>query len=347
MRLRTTTLATAAALLLAVTAGCESAERSEGQADFPTRNITLQIPFPAGGPTDTEARIVASHAEDILGVSMIAENVEGAGGTVAWDRVPDFSTDGYEITLYNLPHIVSNPIVRDVRFDVDSFEWIAHIGRDPNAVIVRDDSEFETLDDLVEAAEADPGGVTVGMAGLWLAHHFTALGLQDQADIDLREQPFDGTAPAMQALMGGHVDVVISNVSDVVRTGEDVRAIGVAGEERSEFLPDTPTFIEQGFDWVLSSDRGIAAPAGTDEAALEVLREAFGEALESEELQQEFEAQGAAMHVLTDPDEIDAYVAEVEEIVRGILADIDHEAVDEALEGEELDEEDLEELDED
>lgn len=322
----------AAGLVLAL-AACDPAERAdgdgEGQADFPTRPITMQIPFPAGGPTDTEARIVGNYAEDELGTNIVAENVGGAGGTVAWDRVPDFETDGHEITLYNLPHIVANPKIRDVRFDVDSFDWIAHIGRDPNAVIVHEDSELESLEDLVAAAEEDPGGVTVGMAGLWLAHHFTSLGLQDRADIDLRDQPFDGTAPAMQALLGGHVDVVISNVSDVVRTGEDVRAIGVAAEERSEFLPDTPTFIEQGYDWVLSSDRGVAAPAGTDEGALEVLRDAFGAALENEELQAEFEEQGAAMHVLTDPDEIEAYIAEIDATIDEILADLDPEAIEE------------------
>lgn len=310
--------------LLLVLAAC-----GPGEDEFPSEPITMQIPFPAGGPTDTEARIVASHAEEILGVSIVAENVEGAGGTVAWDRVPDFATDGYEITLYNLPHIVANPKVRDVRFTLDSFDWIAHIGRDPNAVIVRQDSEFETLDDLIAAAEADPGGITVGLAGLWLAHHFTALNLQDAAGINLREQPFAGTAPGMTALLGGHVDVFVSNVSDVVRTGDDVRAIAVAAEERSPFLPDIPTFIEQGIDWVISSDRGVAAPAGTDPDALAVLQEAFAEALEDPELQATFEEVGAAMHILTTTEEIEAYISEVEEQIDRVLAGIDPDLVEE------------------
>lgn len=336
------TTALAALLTLLVVAACADAERSPADGDgspgegstegtsFPTRSIELQVPFPAGGPTDTEARIVARAAEEELGESIVIRNVGGAGGTVAFNNVPGFRTDGHQITMYNLPHIVSNPIVRDVQFSPDDFEWIAHGSQDPTAFFVRDESDIEDLDDLIERALERPDSVTVATAGMWLAHHLAVLSLEEQTDIELRVQPFEGSAPANQAVLGGHVDLISGNVSDVLRSGEkQFRVLAVAAEERSEFLPEAPTFKEEGYDILMSSDRGFAAPAGVDEDALAVLREAFAAALQSDGVQEELREVGSAPLVLTDPDEIQALVNETESTVERLLEGFEGAAEDE------------------
>lgn len=316
-----TTRATALVLLVALPLAACAAERSspEGASDFPARTMTLSVPFPAGGPTDTEARLVAQAAGEELGQSITVRNVEGAGGVVLWNQLPSMDTSGHELVMFNLPHILSNPIVTDTDFDSSSFEYLVIQSVDPTAFFVRQESPFQTLDDLMAEAEANPGGVTVGTAGNWLAHHLAIIQLQQESGREFTHQPFDGSAPAVQALLGGHVDVASGNVSDVVRSGEgQFRVLAVASEERSDFLPDAPTFTELGYDVIMSSDRGIAAPAGVGEEQLEILREAFGNVAADEELQEELRQVGSDPVVFVGS-EIDDLIAEREVVVRTLL----------------------------
>lgn len=309
------------ALLATLPATACATERSPSDAgnDFPERSLTLSVPFPAGGPTDTEARLVAKAAEAELGESITIRNVDGAGGTVLWNQVPDMDTSGHELVMFNLPHIVSNPIVQDTSFDSNSFEFLVLQSVDPTAFFVRKESPFQSLEDVITKAKESPGGVTVGTAGKWLAHHLAILALENEAGIDLTDQPFDGSAPEIQALLGGHVDVASGNVSDVLRSGQDqFRVLAVAGEERSEFLPEAPTFEELGYDVIMSSDRGIAAPTGVSEERLGVLREAFENAARSDELQEKLRDVGSAPTILVGT-EIDELVEEREGRARTLL----------------------------
>lgn len=292
-RIRTTALVCLGGLLITA-CGNGATEREQGAAEFPNKPVTLSVPFPAGGPTDTEARVVAKAAEKELDQSIVIKNVEGAGGSVLWNQVPGMATDGHELVMYNLPHIVSIPLVRDVDFDTESFAFIVNQSTDPTAFYVRKDSPIKSLDDLIDKAKQKPDGVTIGMAGKWLAHHLAVIAIEEQAGIKLKDQPFDGSDPEIQATLGGHVDVASGNVSDVVRSGkEKFRVLAVAGEERSEFLPDAPTFKEQGNDILMSSDRGLAAPSGIDKERLKVLRDAFGKAIKSPDVQEELRKVGA------------------------------------------------------
>jgi tripartite-type tricarboxylate transporter receptor subunit TctC len=290
------TRTTAVVLLAAlpVTACATERSASDSGGDFPEKSLTLSVPFPAGGPTDTEARLVAKAAEEELGESITIRNVDGAGGTVLWNEVPEMDTSGYELVMFNLPHIVSNPIVQETEFDASSFEFLVLQSVDPTAFFVRKESPFQSLEDVVSRAKQNPGSVTVGTAGNWLAHHLAILALENEASVDLTDQPFDGSAPEIQALLGGHVDVASGNVSDVLRSGADqFRVLAVASEKRSEFLPEAPTFKELGYDVIMSSDRGIAAPTGVSEERLAVLREAFENAARSDELQEKLREVGS------------------------------------------------------
>lgn len=318
--MKRTTRATLVVLLAALPVTACATERSPSEAtDFPERSLTLSVPFPAGGPTDTEARLVAQAAEEELGESITIRNVEGAGGVVLWNQVPDMDTSGHELVMFNLPHIVSNPIVRDTDFDVSSFEFLVLQSVDPTAFFVRQESPFQSLEDMISEAKESPGGVTVGTAGNWLAHHLAILALEQEASVDLTHQPFDGSTPAIQALLGGHVDVASGNVSDVLRSGEDqFRVLAVASEERSDFVPDAPTFTELGHDVLMSSDRGIAAPSGVSEERLQVLREAFENAARSDELKERLREVGSDPNVFVGT-EIDELIAEREGRVRELL----------------------------
>lgn len=288
------------------------------QADYPEDPITYVIPFDPGGESDITARFQEPHLEEILGVSVNITHRPGGGGAVAWSEFQnDAEPDGYEIIGVNIPHIIGQPIQReDAGFETDDWEIITFFHSTPNALIVPEDSPFETLDDLVEYARENPEAVTLGGSGTYSANHLGALRLEREADIDITYIPFTGTGPLPAAIEGGHVSGIFNYTMLGVQMEDRARVLAVAAEERVPALPDAPTFKEQGYDIVGGAYRGVAAPTGTPDEVIEVLEEAFAEA--NREIASEQEPLGFVMEYITG-DEVDEVMNMLREAYGPIL----------------------------
>lgn len=248
-------------------------------AQYPDRPITYVIPFNAGGESDITARLQQQHLEDILGVSVNITNRPGGGGALAWSEIQRTGRpDGYTIVGVNLPHIATQPMERaDTGYETENFEFIHWFQFTPNALLVREESPFQTLDELIAYAKENPGAVTIGGSGSNTANHIGVLQLEQLADIDLTYVPFSGTGAAVPALLGGHVSALMSYTPMAVQYSDQIRTLAIASEERVPFFPDAPTFTEQGIELVGGAYRGVAAPPGTPEDVIQTLTEAFEE----------------------------------------------------------------------
>lgn len=248
-------------------------------AEYPEQPITYIIPFDPGGESDVTARFQEPHLEEKLGVDVVVTHRPGGGGAVAWSEFQrSAEPDGYTIIGVNIPHIVAQPIQReDAGYETSDWEIITWFHFTPNALIVRKDSPFETLEDLITYAKENPQVVTVGGSGTFSANHLEMLRLEKEADIDLTYIPFTGTGPLPAALLGGHVSALMNYTMLGVQMSDEVRVLAVAAEERVKSLPDAPTFRELGYDIVGGAYRGVAAPKGTPPEIIERLAEVFGE----------------------------------------------------------------------
>ncbi|GAE28289.1 tricarboxylate transport protein TctC [Halalkalibacter wakoensis JCM 9140] len=286
-----------ACLTVFLLASCSNEATST--TEYPDKSIQLVVAFSPGAATDTQARIIAKYANKHLGQELVIVNKPGGGGQVGWNSFANTDPDGYTLAAYNLPHIITQPLVGQTNFDVDTFEPLVNWGGDPTVFAVKHDSEITTLDDLVAKAEQAPGSITVGNAGLYVGQHLATLLLEQSADIDLEDVPFQGAADAIASVLGGHTDVVAGNLSDIYRLGDEVIPLAIATEERHPFAPDIPTFSELGYpEVIMSTDRGIAARKDTPVEIIEKLEAAFMNILEDEEFLKEMEQAGADMLVM-------------------------------------------------
>ena len=248
-------------------------------AEYPEQPITYIIPFDPGGESDVTARFQERHLEEKLGVDVVVTHRPGGGGAVAWSEFQrNAQPDGYTIIGINIPHIVAQPVQRaDAGYETFDWEIITWFHFTPNALLVRNDSPFQTLDDLIQYAKENPQVVTIAGSGTFSANHLEMLRLEKEADIDLTYIPFTGTGPLPAAVLGGHVSAMMNYTMLGVQMSEEMRVLAVAAEERVPSLPDVPTFRELGYDIVGGAYRGVAAPEGTPPEIVERLAEVFGE----------------------------------------------------------------------
>lgn len=270
--------------------------------EYPSNPINVTVSYSAGGATDFQARIVTSKAETYLGVPMVIVNRPGAGGQVGWNYlVQNGKDDGYDIAAYNVPHFIAQSLMYDTHYNLDNLEPIANWGVDPAVLIVGKDSQFDTIDDLVEYARENPGRVTVSGAGLFVGHHIAALQLENAADIELKYLPTSGGVDALRFVQGGQVMAGFNNLSDAYRSQDRLKILGIADLERDEdFLPDVPTFQESGYDLDDSSVnfRGLMTRSGVSEEKLEILSEGAVEMFNDEEVKAKMKEGGSPMRVM-------------------------------------------------
>ncbi|RJX32888.1 MAG: tripartite tricarboxylate transporter substrate binding protein [Desulfarculus sp.] len=302
---------------LALLLGLGSA--GQAQAKYPDKPIELMVIFPAGGPTDTEIRILSKYAEKILGQSIAVINVPGAGGIVGWNTIDQRPKDGYFLTCINLPHILTFPMVQNTKFNYKSFEPLVLCSADPTVWAVRADSPFKTLQDVLDYAKKNPGKITVGTAGLYLAHHLAVLQVEKEKGLKFTTIPFKGSAKSMAALLGNKIMLLSDTLSDMLRLGDKVRVLAVAADKRVSLAPNLPTFKELGVKaYIPSSDRGVAAPAGVNPEALKVLVPAFQKAARLPEYQAEMKKAGYVLNVMT-PEQAKQAFAERSQRLRDLL----------------------------
>lgn len=276
-------------------------------ADYPDRPIGVAVSYGAGGATDFQARIVTMVAgnEDVLGQPIYIVNKPGAGGRVGWNWfATEAEADGYMLSAYNIPHFVAQSIKGGVQYSAASFEPIANWGADPAVVVVGKDSQFNTIQELVEFAKANPGKATLSGAGLFVGHHIAALQLEKATEAKFAYIPTKGGgAAAMKAVIAGDVVGGINNLSDAFRAREagNVKILAVADLERNaEFLPDVPTLMEAGYDVDNSSVnfRGLMVKKGTPQEIIDKLAAKVPEMFAHARVAKRMKAGGSPMKIM-------------------------------------------------
>jgi tripartite-type tricarboxylate transporter receptor subunit TctC len=257
-------------------------------AEYPEKPIELIVAFAPGGGTDVAARSIAIFMEKHLGdgASIAVINKPGAGGEIGWTELANAAPDGYTIGMINPPAFVALAVEGKASYTMDSFQTIGNIVLDPGILVVGKDSPYQSLADIIEASKAIPGALVVGTSGAaGSSEHIGILQLNRISGASFTPAFFGSTAPVRQALLGGHIPAATMNLSEalpLIRSG-DIRVMGVMMAERSPYLPDGPTFKEQGVDLVVIASRGLAAPAGMPPEIVEKLQNALKAAMEDPE----------------------------------------------------------------
>jgi len=307
--------------------GMTGAVLADGHANYPERPIMMMVSYGAGGATDFQARIVTMTAgnEDALGMPIAILNKPGAGGRVGWNWLAtQAEADGYTLGAYNIPHFIAQSIKGGVQYSADTFEPIANWGADPAVLVVGADSEFNTLQDVVDFTKANPGKLTTSGAGLFVGHHIAALQMEKAGEMKMAYIPTKGGgAAAMKAVIAGDVMAGINNLSDAFRAREagNVKILAVADLERNEFLPDVPTMMEAGLDVDNSSVnfRGVMVPKGTPQEIIDKLAATVPAMFENKRVAGKMKAGGSPMNIMT-RDEVLAMWAAREETLKELLA---------------------------
>jgi tripartite-type tricarboxylate transporter receptor subunit TctC len=260
-----------------------------------TRAVKIVVPVPPGGAGDILARQLAEQVGHAQGASVMTENRPGAGTVIGTESVARAAPDGNTLLL-NAPYILINPQLRKVNYDpLTSFEPICHLVSSPGVIVVNSASPYRTLADLIAAARAKPGELTLASVGPGTAQHIGFEMLKRAADVNLTYVPYAGGAPAINALLGGHVTAVFAEYAPLashLKAGT-LRAIATSARRRIEPLPDLPTVAESGYrDYEVDLWWGLFAPANTPKETLSLLARWFTDALRAPEIKVKLAAQG-------------------------------------------------------
>ena len=252
---------------------------------FPSRSLTLVVPFAPGGNVDVVARAIAPELSKILGQSVVVENKAGAGGSIGSTYVSRAEPDGYTLlvattnTIGVLPNMLKVP-----PYKVDSFQPVTLAAISPLVIVVRkDDKRFPDAKALFSSAKATPNTISVGHAGQGTSNHIAILRLEDVSHLSFNVIPYKGSAPGLTDLMGGQLDFVVDQITSskpFVDAGT-LRVLAVFSKERDPGLPDAPTLKEAtGIDLEVNTTSGILAPPGLPASTLQILNAAFKKALD-------------------------------------------------------------------
>ncbi|HEV7878510.1 tripartite tricarboxylate transporter substrate binding protein [Bradyrhizobium sp.] len=287
------TLGSAATAALAM---CGPLAPAQAQT-YPSRAITLVIPFAPGGSTSIVGRGIADKMSELLGEKVVVDNRPGAGGTVGTKAVARSDPDGYTLVLgYTGTLAIGPSLYKNAGYDPrKDFAPIGLIGNAPNSLVVHPSFPAKTIAELIAYAKANPGKVNFGSAGAGTVSHITGEYFAASAGIKLVHIPYKGTGPALTDLLGGHIPMAFAPIpaSHPNVTAGKLRALAVTSTTRSSLLPDVPTIAESvlpGFD--ASLYYGLAAPAGTPRPIIDKLNTALRDALASGEVKRQLTQDG-------------------------------------------------------
>jgi tripartite-type tricarboxylate transporter receptor subunit TctC len=261
-------------------------------AQFPTKPVTMIVPFAAGGPTDTVARSLGGAMQTVLKQTVLVENVAGAGGTIGVARVARAAPDGYTILLYHIGMSTVPALYRKLTFDpLKDFAYIGLVNEVPMTMIARANFPPNNFKEFLDYVKKNKDKVTYANAGLGAASHLCGLLFMSAIETDFTTVPYKGTAPAMNDILGGQVDFMCdqtTNTTPQIRAGK-VKAYGVTTAKRVPSLPDLPTLQEQGLKgFEVSVWHALYAPKGTPQPVIDTLVKALQAALKDPTLIQRF-----------------------------------------------------------
>jgi tripartite-type tricarboxylate transporter receptor subunit TctC len=277
--------------------GLATAALAHAQAAWPTKPVTLVVPFAAGGPTDVVARTLGASMSKSLGQTVVVENKLGAGGTVAANYVAKAAPDGYTFFIHHNGMATAPALYRKLAFDpLKDFEFVSQAVEVPMTLLARKDFPANTLPEMVAYIKANQSKINLANAGLGAVSQLCGMMFQRAIGVQLTEVPFQGTAPAMNALLGGQVDILCDQTTQTVpqiKAG-NVKLYGVTTRSRVKVLPTAPTLAEQGVkDFEVVVWHGIYAPKGTPKPILDRMNAAVRTALKDPDVVRRMDELGA------------------------------------------------------
>jgi len=294
-----------------------------GASDYPKGPITYVIPFNPGGQSDVEARLQQPYLEKILGVKIIVEYKPGAGGALAWTQFAKAKPDGYTVCGINIPHIILQPLSqKDAAFKTEDLKPLCIFESTPIGLAVKKGSKINTLKEFIDYAKANPGKITVGISGKLTGHHMASLQFEKRTGIKLTLVTFTGAAPQTTALLGGHVEAVWGNSSDLVSYQNDIKILAIGTEKRMDTLQDVPTFQELGMKFYPRIDRGVAVPKDTPAGITATLEKAFLDTVQKKEYNDKITKAGFVAMGLNNKESMKYIALEIEENTK-LLAEHD------------------------
>jgi len=272
-------------------------------ADYPTKSITMVVPYPPGGPTDIVARVLAASMEKSLRQPVVVDNTSGAGGTVGSGKVARSPADGYWLLLNNIGMATTPSLYRSLSYKPDDFVPVGLVATMPTVIIARKDLPASNLEELLAYIRKDPAKVNYGHSGIGSAAHLCGLLYQSAIQTRVTTVAYKGAAPAMNDIMSGQFDFMCEQTSSTVPFVESgkVKALAVTSRQRIPQLPQVPTTAESGLPAVdVGVWHGVYAPRGTPREVVDRLSAALGEALRDPAVQKRYLEIGA---VIATPEE--------------------------------------------
>ncbi|HSV55033.1 MAG TPA: tripartite tricarboxylate transporter substrate binding protein [Burkholderiaceae bacterium] len=262
------TLSAAAAFSLGLAAPAAA------QTDFPNHTVELLVPYQAGGGTDGLARAFSEASRKHISQSIVIINRPGAGGAIGWTEVINAKPDGYKLAVLTV-ELLTLPHLGLAKFNYDDFQPIAQLNADPAAITVKADSPWNTIEEFLAAAKKTPGDVRVGNSGNGSIWHLAAAALEDKTGAKFNHIPYQGAAPAVLSLLGGHIEAVAVSPAEVtthVQSGK-LKVLMVMADKRVKGFENIPTAKERGIDLSIGTWRGLGAPKNTPPEVMARLRE--------------------------------------------------------------------------
>jgi tripartite-type tricarboxylate transporter receptor subunit TctC len=275
-------------LVLALGLFLTQALAADKPKDYPTKPVTIQVGFGAGGSSDVGVRLLGESLKKIIGQPILTENKAGAGSQV---MLTDFKNnakpDGYTMALINVPQIqtIVFDSSRKPMFSMKDFQPVANHVQDPGAILVRKESPYKTLEDLLKDAQARPGQVNASTTGIGSDDHLAVLDVERRAKVRFNIIHLLDTPTALTRVLGGHTDANFDNIGGFLPSVESglARILAVMMEQRYPDLPNVPTFRERGFDLISSSTRGYVFPTGTPMEIVRYMEQSIKKAMEDPE----------------------------------------------------------------
>ena len=263
--------------------------------EWPTKPVTIVVPYAPGGNTDFLARLTAEHLTKAFDKTFVVENRPGAGGTIAAELAARAPADGYNLFFGTITQISIAPFIYKIRYDpVKDFQPIANVGGNPLVITVASDSPFKTLGDLIKFGRDNPGKLTVGHAGVGSMSHLSASLFLHRAGIKATMVPYKGGGPALAEMMGGLTNMYSANISEIMaHSGSGkVRFLGVSSTEPIKQLPGVPTIAETFPGHQVETWNGLLGPAGMSAAVVDRLAAEITRMLNDPAIQARFDRAG-------------------------------------------------------
>jgi tripartite-type tricarboxylate transporter receptor subunit TctC len=274
---------------------------AQAQAAFPTRPITIVVPFSAGGTTDILARVVGQYLSKDLGQPVVVDNRPGAGGNIGAQAVSRAAPDGYTLLMGTVgTHAINQSLYKKMAFDpIKDFAPLTRVALVPNLLVANPSQPYKNVKEMIAYAKANPGKVTFGSSGNGSSIHLSGELFQHMAGVEMQHVPYRGSSPAVTDLIGGQIAVMFDNMPSAigyVKSGK-LRALAVTTPKRSPALPDVPTIAEAGVPgYGATSWFGLLAPANTPAPVVTKLNASILKALADPEVKKKLAEQGAEPH---------------------------------------------------